>query len=306
VKTGKNHCATSWVCFGLRPAAISTDGKLVAFTDGEENVWLWNVESDKPLHRLTALPDRLPAGGNDPVMCVSFSSNNKSVAAGTRNGVVRVWRVDTAQEVAHYKDGRGGVGTVALSADGEIVLWTQADGMTRAQRLSTGVELEKLRKKRGNVRHLAISQDASKAAFRTLSDQLSVCSLGTGNDLFSSQISRLGESNIAFSPDNKMIALSAHNLNRGIFLLILEAETGNEVASVDHLEDWPSCLAFTPDGKSLVVGNKSGTIDIWPASLKERQRTYKGHQGEVTCLVASVGPGLVVRAASGVHAPVSW
>jgi WD40 repeat protein len=47
------------------------------------------------------------------------------------------------------------------------------------------------------------------------------------------------------------------------------------------------CLAFSPDGSTLVSGCEDGTIKLWDVTRGKEVATLKGHASEVRCVAFS-------------------
>src|SRR5262249_22941736 len=100
-----------WYPFGLD---FSLDCKILAVTNTNNTVRLWNLDGPKPQK------GRLLTGHNDWVHAVAFSSDGQKLATGSRDKTVRLWDVATGKELALLMDG-GEVQRLAFSSDGKTL-----------------------------------------------------------------------------------------------------------------------------------------------------------------------------------------
>lgn len=114
---------------------------------------------------------------------------------------------------------------------------------------------------------------------------------------------------LAFSPDGKLIANTA-----GRRTLLRNAETGGEVREVGKQATSGCCLAFTPDGKRLLVGDSAGGVTVWTLGEKPKARVLRsrsasgrdtiidlaiGSNGQEVVTVDHAGEAVVWNLASG-------
>jgi WD40 repeat protein len=82
---------------------------------------------------------------------------------------------------------------------------------------------------------------------------------------------------IAFSPDQKAVVTA------GGELWLWQAGTGKgSMLGGPRLN--ARCAAFTPDGKSLIVGSSEQTIQLWDPAKGSAVRSFTGEPGEVQFL----------------------
>lgn len=76
-------------------------------------------------------------------------------------------------------------------------------------------------------------------------------------------------------------------------VLLYELATGKQLAVLKgDRRSLPTCLAFSPDGKTLAVGrgtlrDAAGVVDVWQLDTGTLRATYRGHAGGVTALAFS-------------------
>ncbi len=82
------------------------------------------------------------------------------------------------------------------------------------------------------------------------------------------------------SPDHTRIALGGPNR----LVKIYSTRDGSLLQKMKKHTDWVTALAFTPDGKFLVTGDRAGGLVIWDSEGREMQ-SISAHQAEITSVV---------------------
>ena len=72
------------------------------------------------------------------------------------------------------------------------------------------------------------------------------------------ELSKKSAGSPTFSPDGEVIAV-----NEGAEIVLFERATGKELRRLKGHQDHVRCLAFSPDGRSLVSGSYDLTALVW-------------------------------------------
>jgi WD40 repeat protein len=267
--TGKQTASLPCVSQSLYTLAFSVDAKFLA-AGGIESVRVWDLATRQVVATF---------GGLDGMVnVVAFSRDGKRLAAaGSRQ--VKVWDLATGRELAscrHHIPLWGPAG-LAFSADlttlaarnyQEIDVWD----------LATGKERGTLSEHRGEVGWLTwCTQDKTLVAASTLYEgkdyvwkgDVKLWDLATGREraAFTENIGRILTG--ALGPDGKSLALLDQSaLDAAVEVKLLDVATGRQrvlQAGADSPVRAPTALAFTPEGKLVLVGYSAWALRLWEA-----------------------------------------
>ncbi len=201
----------------------------------------------------------------------AVSPNGRIFAAGSNDGRVQLWNLETHQELATLNlPDEVDVYTVAFSPDGKTVA-----ARTRVGKTIRLWDAENFEEKGVLVGHsdgglsLAFSPDgkliASVAGFLYATNHADEIFIWDARTLkqratFSGHKSSVGI--IAFSPDSSTLATP---MGDGTILL-WDVGSGGILKTLRGHRDIVVSAAFSPDGKLLASGSRDGTVRLWDAA----------------------------------------
>jgi WD40 repeat protein len=155
----------------------------------------------------------------------------------------------------------------------------------------------------GTVRSIAYRNDGRVLSSVGVDGSLAILDLSSriGRPYAPQGIGRVRSA--AFSSDNRVLAFGKltgtvvlHDLVEGASLDLDDPAASTTGAA---------CLAFTPDGATLAVGQQDGRLSLWNAATGSRRTTLPGH-GEFVASLAFSRDGTTLATSGGDHSARVW
>jgi hypothetical protein len=242
------------------------------------------------------LPPRCWPMRDEPIAALTFSADSRLVVLATKNlapkeGHLALWDVEQRTKLGGVRCGIAGTVELAHRDDGvacrrtnDLHLWT------------AGGHLRDLRPRGARMDCAALAPDGRFAAFRS-GEELLVWDLDAGEsvrtlhapEFLSASLAPNGTAialrtregvvlhpltlapstgiplelsptpAMAFSPDGSLVAAAV-----GVTLHVCDAATGKKQLKYRWVGAQSLCLAWTPDGRTLAVGDAGGCLITWP------------------------------------------
>ncbi len=261
--------------------AFSPDGKRAATAGGDPgqsgSATLWKVEADGKL-----VPDRDLVESGDSVFAVAFSPDSKRVAAAGADRAIRVWEVDTGQEIALIEDHADWIFDLAFSPDGKRLASASRDKTAKVFDVARREALATFPGHADTVYTVGWSTDGKRVAtggadnliriWNPDDDAKSIRNVGG----FAGAVFKL-----QFHPDGKtLVACSADKSVRVIV-------DGSIKQTLLGHNDWIYTLALSPDGKTIASGSWDGEVRLWNLADGKPDRTIVAAPGFKPASVAA-------------------
>jgi WD40 repeat protein/serine/threonine protein kinase len=240
--------------------AFSPKGRTLALTGGEDSVVrLWDIESRE--HRDLR-------GHKDVVMSVAFSPDGRLAysAGGLRRGTnedgtdfaVRVWDVESGQQLRPFDGHSGTVWSLAVSTDGRYLLSGGNDAVAILWDAKTGRIIHRLSGHGSRVHCVAFLPGARRVVSAGDDSMIRFWDVDNGREILGHFKDPTGGNGwLAVSPNGTRL-FSA----RGNELLYWNLDTGKVIQTLKW-EEPPVGGSFTPDGRHVVWGGLGGNLRIY-------------------------------------------
>ena len=248
------------VSYRDRGIAFSPDGRRLAVATSM-GVWLYDAETFDEIALLT--------GHKEEVTVVAFSPDGTKLASASGFhflGTLKLWAVETGQNIDTFQAKGGSTDSVSFSPDGKVLAWAD-----RLWDVDTGQQLDTPLDKK--LFEVVFSPDGKILAGtgintveRTRAGVIKFYEVETGriiNTLTATQQTNWNESSkrvssIAFSPDGRLLASGSADDGT---IRLWDVETGQNTATFPVKPETGSsmlCVAFSPGGAKLAVGSAAG------------------------------------------------
>jgi len=217
------------------------------------------------------------------VRSVAIGPDGKTLASGSFDDTIKLWNLETRQEIATLTGHSDWVLSVTISPDDQTLVSGSADGTIKLWNLETRQEIVTLTGHSGNVLSVAFSPNGKTLASGSADDTIKLWNLETRQEI----VTLPGHSNsvdsVAISPDGKTLASGSADDTIKLWNL----ETGQEIATLTGHSDWVLSVAFSPDSKILASGSLDDTIKLWNLETRQEIATLTGHSGNVLSVAFS-------------------
>ena len=226
----------------IRSIAFSPDGTRLVSGGRDSAAYLWDVAEGRPLQAFL--------GHLDTIAFVHFSKDGQQVVTSSRDFTARLWDA-TSRRQTFSATLAGKLSLAQLRRDGH--LWVTSDRPLRVVDPNGG-PLETIPLPGANMSLLAVNADFTRAATPGLGDShdAEVWDLQQHKRMLRLE----GHTDVVdlavFSPDGREVYTGGEDQR----VICFDAQTGARRWEL-RLQDFPQALEVSPDGKLLVVGQRS-------------------------------------------------
>ncbi len=258
-------------------------------------VYLWDLESGKPIHRL--------AGHASTVRCVGVAPDGQMAASGGQDKTVRCWDLKSGREIearrhlrgavfdlAFAPDGRhilkGGpdpaepidywdpaapadsrqfgkgtspVNALAITADGRRAMAAHNDNLLRLWDLATGQEVRRFEGHEKGVYSVALTADGRRALSGSWDGTIRLWDVEAGGQLLQFKMRTRAINQVVIARDGQR----AYSCCNDPFLWVWDVATGTSLGKYEGHEGQIYSIALAPDGLRALTASADGTVRLW-------------------------------------------
>jgi WD40 repeat protein len=251
---------------------------------------------------------RIFTGHRDSVNAVAVTSDGKRVISGSSDTTVKVWNLDTGEEVFNLTGHRDSVNAVAITSDGKRVISGSSDTTVKAWNLDTGEEVFNLTGHTGSVNAVAVTSDGKRVVSGSSDITVKVWNLDTGEETLTftghcdsvnradvtpdsvtavtitpddkwvisgaaaSQLRKTGSSRTSSSFDSSFDQYSW--LPRGR-CKVWDLNTGKEILDLEpslRIMGEVHAIVVTPNGELMISGTSLGLLRGWNLKIGKKNK----------------------------------
>jgi serine/threonine protein kinase len=219
-------------------------------------------------------------GHNSWVTSLDISQATSTFASSSLDDTVKIWNLNTGEELLTLTGHTRGVNTVAISPNGRFVVSGSDDYTVKIWNFLNGALLKTLSGHSRDVTAVDISSDGRILATGCEDRTVRLWDLNTGSLLKALPGVAGMIKSVAISPDDKFLA--SGGLDNKVKLWNLRT-TEQLQTLVGHLNQ-VHAIAFSPRGQVLASASKDKTIRVWNLQNGELLRTLADHTRDVNAV----------------------
>ena len=256
------HCSYQPTVLGshdapILTAALAPNGRLLASGDRGGNVTVWDITTRQRVASWNY--------SHKEVTTAAFSPDGRLLATAGQDATIRLWNVDDWTELASLEGHKSTVCSVSWSSDGGRLASGARDNSIRIWNVASGLEETRSPDNGEVVRCVVWLPDKQRVA-AAVGSAVRVWRIEKWMPDGELAVHEHGVLCLAVSPDGRYLASSGY----GADVLVSDLAENKEVMRSTAIATVYS-LSFSPDGRFLLAGMRSGGPSIWRVRATEHR-----------------------------------
>jgi WD40 repeat protein len=213
---------------------------------------------------------------------LALSPDGKRLASAGTDGKVKIWEIQTGQEIHVLRGHTTVVKCVAFRPDGQLLASASQDGTVKIWEAQTGQEMCTLHSLGGAVNCVAFSPDGNLVAGALGDSTVKIWKPQNDTAIRTLKGHMQPVNSVGFSPDGKYLASGSWDGTARIWGSQSDRPTHTLRGDVGAVFS----VAFSPDGQRLATAGQYGAVKIWQVETGKEILTLTG-PGVASCVTFS-------------------
>ncbi|MBD2100309.1 serine/threonine-protein kinase [Leptolyngbya sp. FACHB-261] len=232
------------------------------------------------------------------VRALAVSPDGEILASGGYDRTVKLWNLNTGEQLQTLSDHRERVTSLTISSDGKLLASGSHDRTIKLWNLATGDLIHTLDGRFGPIHSVAFDPKG-QTLLSSSGTEIKLWAVLTGRSVAAFAGGSESIRSIAISPDGRLLAVGSLDGT----VEFRHAQTGKLLHSRSAQVGGIVSLAFSPDGQ-LLASSSGTSIEIWGLRLGKRLHLLPSQSGEIASVAFS--PDGQTLASSGGPAIDLW
>jgi len=214
------------------------------------------------------LPFRIFSGHSARVLDVAFSAQGEFLASSSQDMNIRLWDVESGQEVHSFRMGSVDMADIDISISRNLLASAEA-----IWDLESFQEIHVLERGLIYPGSVAFSPDGSNLALGLFEQQITLWDVTSGQPLYTFERQEENRTkSMDFSPDGNLLAVGVIDGTVRLF----DVASGKIVKILNYSGETDiHHVVFSPDGRYLATGGRVPAVILWDVTSGEVVRTFR-------------------------------
>jgi tetratricopeptide (TPR) repeat protein len=207
----------------IKFVGFSPNGETLISGVGGGTIKVWNIKTGKEIRTINQAVwqsiGTINTLNNDSnsIISMAFSSDGQTVAFGSNKNTIKLWNINTGQEIKTLTGHSDEVKAVAFSPDGKLLVSGDRDHIIKLWDVSTGQELGNLIGHSDRIESVAFSPDGKTLASGSGDGYIKLWIINTGEELFFQKVHEFINF-LVFSSDSQLLISPYFNWEEGDYM----------------------------------------------------------------------------------------
>ena len=225
---------------------------------------------------------------HDRISSLSFSPDGSQICAGSHDGKIRIWLLNTGDLLKKLEGNKGALWTVTYNPSGDLIAGAGTDKIIRIWDVNSGKLIKNFEGHERDIWSLSFSPDGTLLASSGSDNSIRIYDMATGNNIKTIKEHTQAVISVAFSPDGKLLASGGDDKTVNIW----DTQNWTLIRSLKGENECIYSVAFSPDNATILT---AGTDKKVLGEILQYRFGYKGPIKNVSARLWDVNSGKLLH-----------